>query len=796
MVQKIALDLDGKDLYIVTEAIPIPTTATRGFTPLPDRESALQGAKAPCCTGALTARNRFALILAATNDKIREIIMRRTIFCLFVLGLTASQAHADHITVSGNVSGVWDVDTVLVVGDITVPAGQSLTIQPGVKVLFGGYFLMNVQTAGLITASGTQVDSIYFAPMATMLIWPGINLNEASDSSRFEYCVFTSGTNALNLNSSNIRIDHCQFEGGFSSSFEGGAVVCVNDADCQIMNSTFQNNNGSYGVAIYCDESAPLIIGNLFSGNHSTNDYGVLYSHGHSGGVISNNVFIDNTTHGIHVNGDYPYNDSTYLAITNNVFFRNHAQSGGGMSIKHKRSVDIISNCIVNNSASVFQGGGGGIFSYSSSPLIKGNVISYNTAMIVVGGGGGLQCWSSGNPVIEFNTFHANTSTGYGGGGIYCTEGADALIRFNLFAGNFASNGGGYRGYGSNPVISKNTFFNNTVNWNGGTISVGAYYPNYTTTEISNSLMWKSTTPIIYTTIQNLFITYSDIQDTLWPGLGNLSSDPRFIDPEHHDYRVRWNSPCIDAGHPDSLDPDGTRSDMGAFYYDQSYPVHVYLTPRQIPYLIHAEGGSLTYTLRLSNHDPSPNTAQVWCNVTLPDSTVTGPLLGPVTVTVPASTMLARVRTQAVPASAPLGVYHYNAYAVVGSDTSQDSFMFGKLGMVGRWSQVAGGWSNTGEDFGELEKPIITPNSALITSSHPNPFNASTTLSFELPIASLVSLKVYDPSGRLVVNLVEGRHDAGSHEVTFDGAELASGVYLVRLKAGESSTVQKLVLLK
>jgi hypothetical protein len=81
-------------------------------------------------------------------------------------------------------------------------------------------------------------------------------------------------------------------------------------------------------------------------------------------------------------------------------------------------------------------------------------------------------------------------------------------------------------------------------------------------------------------------------------------------------------------------------------------------------------------------------------------------------------------------------------------------------------------------------------------SPHPNPFNLTTTFSFALSSASLVMLKVYDVSGRLVATLVEGWREAGDHEVTFDGSTLASGVYLVKLTSGGETSLQKVMLLK
>ncbi len=78
----------------------------------------------------------------------------------------------------------------------------------------------------------------------------------------------------------------------------------------------------------------------------------------------------------------------------------------------------------------------------------------------------------------------------------------------------------------------------------------------------------------------------------------------------------------------------------------------------------------------------------------------------------------------------------------------------------------------------------------------PNPFNPSTAISYQLQAASHVHLQVFDTTGRLVATLVDGRREAGTHEVTFDGSNLPSGVYLYTLTAGQHSVSGKMVLLK
>ncbi len=191
----------------------------------------------------------------------------------------------------------------------------------------------------------------------------------------------------------------------------------------------------------------------------------------------------------------------------------------------------------------------------------------------------------------------------------------------------------------------------------------------------------------------------SDFSGTVPTGLGLLSStnangdscdvfyniflDPLFVNPDSGNYNLTANSPCIDAGDPESpLDPDGTIADMGAFYF--------------------------------------PHTA--------------------------------------------------------GIAASSRKFI---------------------------------PDHFYLEPAFPNPFNPQTTLRFGLPIGSKVKLEVFDVNGRNVgahgcalwsgsgaTPTTEAWYPAGIHELTFEGSNLPSGVYLYRLTAGNFRAVGKMVLLK
>lgn len=83
-----------------------------------------------------------------------------------------------------------------------------------------------------------------------------------------------------------------------------------------------------------------------------------------------------------------------------------------------------------------------------------------------------------------------------------------------------------------------------------------------------------------------------------------------------------------------------------------------------------------------------------------------------------------------------------------------------------------------------------------LSQNYPNPFNPTTTISYSVPKAGPVTLKVYNILGQQVATLFSGRQTAGSHIVTFDGSRLASGVYFYVLKAGNTQITKKLMLLK
>lgn len=108
--------------------------------------------------------------------------------------------------------------------------------------------------------------------------------------------------------------------------------------------------------------------------------------------------------------------------------------------------------------------------------------------------------------------------------------------------------------------------------------------------------------------------------------------------------------------------------------------------------------------------------------------------------------------------------------------------------------------------FIQLEMPVsIQDNSIQIInlelSNYPNPFNPSTTISYQLPVNSKVELTIYNLKGHKVHTLINGFKDKGNHTVIWEGDDelgnpVTSGIYFYKFKAGYLQKVKKMILMK
>jgi hypothetical protein len=208
-------------------------------------------------------------------------------------------------------------------------------------------------------------------------------------------------------------------------------------------------------------------------------------------------------------------------------------------------------------------------------------------------------------------------------------------------------------------------------------------------------------------------------------------------------------------------------------------------------------GGNVNFNIQVVNLGPAPPVAYtVWARVKNPGGIYNAPNIGPLTITTPIGLIITRPRALTVPAGWASGMYYQIWYAAMSyayPAIDADSFSFTKsvVGDVNPFAleSICGGELLPGE-------VVATPTTSSVLSNYPNPFNPSTTIRFTLGDAANVNLAVYDVNGREVANLVNGYRQAGAQAVTFDGSNLASGVYLYKLTANGQTSIAKMILMK
>ncbi|MFH1007118.1 MAG: T9SS type A sorting domain-containing protein [Candidatus Latescibacterota bacterium] len=147
-----------------------------------------------------------------------------------------------------------------------------------------------------------------------------------------------------------------------------------------------------------------------------------------------------------------------------------------------------------------------------------------------------------------------------------------------------------------------------------------------------------------------------------------------------------------------------------------------------------------------------------------------------------------------------------------GGNTSQSTYVLrsfvGQSTPVGRsqspTSLLCGGMGYILGGLNKDESPVVVneetgsnlPPEFLLYQNSPNPFNPITEIRYQLPKASDVEIVVYSLRGQEVRRLVDGRVEGGYCSVVWDAMDAASGVYLVRMQAGDSVEVRKMVLIR
>jgi len=277
-------------------------------------------------------------------------------------------------------------------------------------------------------------------------------------------------------------------------------------------------------------------------------------------------------------------NGEDTTAVLNGFTIQNgNAVSGGGIYCEN--SSPLITYSFLTNNAGVEYGGG--IYCNSSNAKIIYVTIQNNSTNY----GGGLSCNNS-NIYVENVEIKNNFANAYGGG-IYCYLESEATFKSVLLSNNSSLNYGGgiCCWHCSDPILENLTISKNSASYGGGCYSRGTSYPILRNCIVSDNnadygINVHSGSPKIEycdffnNGIGNFYGTSDSIGVNVTTNINgdscdifyNIQIDPLFIDLENNNFNLSENSPCIDAGDPDTIytDPDGSISDIGTYYYYQT----------------------------------------------------------------------------------------------------------------------------------------------------------------------------------------------------------------------------------
>jgi hypothetical protein len=521
----ISMYLNGT--LILSQDAPQGPTATVG-TDLAIGVAVSEGGKAPFVNGDV---GFFQGLL----DDVR--IYNRELSPSEVQLLYATERPEAVTSVGGTISGkIWTKakSPYVVTNDISV---ATLTIEPGVTVLFQGSYVFEV--AGKLIAAGLSNEMITFTRANNSAKWNGIFFNNAPNPyinrSKLVFCNISYSTNSgIRLLNSTPTIANCEIDSN-SAPFGGGIWADIGTGDLTIEDTTIANNTA------YIDSQ----------------------THVGGGGGISVKTY----------NNQLTLSHCTFT--NNNVVGSSTAPgkaTGGGISVEGNTA---LRTCFIGGNkcegfvlsfVAAGEAYGGGVWSGSGQLLLEGCTIQNNIASVPFAGGGDESAYGGGinvasgslamtNCVIAGNNASAATSLSRGGvgGGIGLGKHRDTdrattasivncTIAYNTPSGVAAVKLGG----------SSATLLNSIVYFNGG-----------------DGMQLVQVGPE-----GSITASYSDVHvpgGLLFPGDGNIDSNPVFTTTT--DLHILDGSQCIDAGNPDRSYNDvcfppslgNLRNDMGAY---------------------------------------------------------------------------------------------------------------------------------------------------------------------------------------------------------------------------------------
>jgi len=220
----------------------------------------------------------------------------------------------------------------------------------------------------------------------------------------------------------------------------------------------------------------------------------------------------------------------------------------------------------------------------------------------------------------------------------------------------------------------------------------------------------------------------------------------------------------------------------------------VNMVPDTYPIMV-PPGGSFGLVGIIGNPNPDPVITDIWVGVHYNNAFYELDAFSNILVN--PGQYIATHLNQSVPGYAPLGTYKYSAYCGDHSGSACDSasFQFTVAGSrtdsgTDEWT-LNGGWGNDPnyESFG-------VPTETALEDNYPNPFNAQTTISYQLAQDCMAKLEIYNLLGQRVATLLDGQISGGDHTVSWDASLFSSGIYFSKLTVNEKVFTKRMTLLK
>lgn len=544
-----------------------------------------------------------------------------------------------------------------------------------------------------------------------------------------------------------------------------------------------------------------ILSGDLNDNGRDDNDcYHVFY---HPSNYLLNNTAVldgftitgGNANHtesgSIHQKGGGMLNQGYNVSLTNSpfvvncTFFNNASGSDAGGMYNINYANPTLNNCkfISNISGTTMSGNGGAININNSSPIISNCIFKSNYAY---NGGGILITGTGSSPTFTNCLFTSNSIRIYGSGGAIFLMGystptfTNCTFTLNITTAE-GSKGGAFCVQSSNPVL------NNCIVWGNDARDGDEFYlegySNYTTT-------------LNYCCYGNESGDVSVASGTFSPS-NCITSDPQFVDSGNGDFRILGTSPCCDTGNdtynsqtydirgsgfPRKLDKNtgnvGT-IDIGAYEYKFSndpLPVELFFLKImfkqekvvlnwQTSSEVNNYGFEVQRTVIL-RHPLANRQDDNWEKIGFVQGSGNS--------------------------NSPKGYsFTDNLYDILSNNYN--------LTLKYRLKQIDNDGSYKYSDVKAV--CIDLPTKFELFQNYPNPFNPITTINYQLPKKSFISIKIYDAIGRVIETLVGDEQMPGNYEIKFDGSNLASGIYFYKLISVESdgkqiTLLKKMILLK